>query len=310
MVRTATSTRFAEVFCTVVETGTFTRAASVLGMTPAAVSKAVARREAALRVSLFRRTTRSMQLTTPGQLYYEECRKALRLLEQAERSLSLHQKEPEGRVRLSVPTTYGHYRVLPVVAEFSERYPRVAVEVNIANDNVDLVSGRFDLAIRMGPVQSSVLVVRKLEDASLGVFATPAYLERHGFPQHPSELEGHTCLGFVRPSSGRPFAWGFRDERGQAFELEPSKLLLCSGDFLGCVGLARQSAGLVQAYHFIVAADVEQGRLVEVLRPFAGRSAPFSLLQPPGRNTALAVRLFAELLVQRSAGRGLATRAS
>lgn len=79
--------------------------------------------------------------------------------------------------------------------------------------------------------------------------------------------------------------------------------MLCSGDFLGCVGLARQSAGLVQAYHFIVAADVAQGRLVEVLRPFAGRSAPFSLLQPPGRNAALAVRLFADLLVQRSAGR-------
>lgn len=88
-------------------------------MTPAAVSKAVARREGALHVSLFRRTTRSMQLTAPGQLYYEECKKALRLIEQAERTLSLHQKEPEGRVRISVPTTYGHYRVLPVVAEFA-----------------------------------------------------------------------------------------------------------------------------------------------------------------------------------------------
>jgi len=298
--RTSTSTRFAEVFCAVVETGSFTRAAALLGTTPAAVSKAVARREGALSVSLFRRTTRSVQLTVPGQLYYEECRKALRLLEQAERSLSLHQQEPEGRVRISVPTTYGHSRVLPVVAEFAERYPRVLVEVNIANDNVDLVRGHFDLAVRMGPVKGSLLVVRKLEDASVGVFATPAYLERHGFPQHPAELEKHVCLGFVRPSSGRPMVWGFRDEHGQPFELEPQKLLLCSGDFLGCVGLARQSAGLVQAYHFIVAADVEQGRLVEVLRLYAGRSATFSLLQPPGQNQTLAVRLFAELLVQRS----------
>jgi len=97
-------------------------------------------------------------------------------------------------------------------------------------------------------------------------------------------------------------AWGFRDEHGGPFEIEPRKLLLCSGDFLGCVVLARQSAGLVQAYHFIVAADLEQGRLVEVLRLYAGRSAPFSLLQPPGRHQALAVRLFAELLVQRAAG--------
>ena len=302
MVRASTSTRFAEVFCAVVESGTFTRAALALGMTPAAVSKAVARREASLRVPLFRRTTRSMQLTTPGQLYYEECKKALRVLEQAERSLSLHQQEPEGRVRLSVPTTYGHYRVLPIVAEFAERYPRTLVEIDIANDNVDLVSGRFDLAIRMGLVKGSTLVVRKLEDASLGVFATPAYLERHGFPQHPSELEAHLCLGFVRPSTGRPIAWGFRDERGRPFELEPGKLLLCSGDFLGCVGLARQSAGLVQAYHFIVAEDVAQGRLVEVLRPYAGRSAPFSLLQPPGRHVALAVRLFADRLIRWVAG--------
>lgn len=300
IIRTSTSSRFAEVFCAVVETGSFTRAAAALGMTPAAVSKAVARREAALSLSLFRRTTRSVQPTRPGELYYQECKKALQLLEQAERSLSLHQQEPEGRVRISVPTTYGHSRVLPVVAEFSERYPRVLVELNIANDNVDLVSGRFDLAIRMGQVKGSLLIARKLEDASVGVFATPAYLERYGFPQHPAELEKHVCLGFVRPSTGRPMAWGFRDEQGTPFELEPPRLLLCSGDFLGCVGLARQSAGLVQAYHFIVEADLEQGRLVEVLRPYAGRTAPFSLLQPPGRNRALAVQLFVELLVQRS----------
>lgn len=285
------------------ETGNYTQAAQRLGLSPAAVSKAIARQEASIGIALFRRTTRSMQLSPPGRVFYEECKKALALLEQAERSLSQHQKEPEGRVRISVPTTYGHYRVLPLVGEFTALHPRVELEVNVSNENVDLVAGRFDLAVRMGEIRDSSLIVRKLEDAELGVFASPSYLERHGFPEQPSDLEQHVCLGFVRPSSGRTIRWAFADKAGRPFDLEPGKQLCCSGDFLGCVMLARHAAGVVQAYRFLVEDDLREGRLIEVLRPFAGRSAPFSLLQPPGQSTTLAARLFADMLVERCGAR-------
>jgi DNA-binding transcriptional LysR family regulator len=280
-----------------VETGNYTLAAAQLGLTPAAVSRAVARHEASLGIQLFRRTTRSMRLSDGGRDYYERCRQALSLLEEAERSISLAQAEPKGRVRISVPTTYGHYRVLPLVPGFVRRYPRISIEVNVANENVDLVGDGFDLAVRMGTIEDSRIVARKLEDAAVGVFASPDYLAQHGAPLHPSELTRHTCLGFLRPSTGRPLPWGFVDDGGRGLDIEPGKAVRCSGDVLGCVTLARQSAGLVQAYYFVVEADVREGRLVEVLRTYAGRHARFSLLQPPGRKPSLAVRVFVDMLV-------------
>jgi DNA-binding transcriptional LysR family regulator len=283
----------------VVDAGNYTQAATQLGLTPAAVSKAVARHEAAFGAPLFRRTTRNVQLTDAGRSYYERCRQALALLEDAERSLSLHQEQPEGLVRISMPTTYGHYRVLPLIREFTQEHPRIAFELNISNDNVDLVGERFDLAIRMGEIDDSSLVARKLEDATVGVFAAPGYCKRHGTPKHPTDLGQHLCIGFLRPSTGRALHWGFKDEAGKPFQVDHSKRLRCSGDVLGCVTLARSGAGLVQTYHYIVREDLQQGRLIEVLKPFAGRSARFSLLQPPGQRASLAVRTFADVLIAR-----------
>lgn len=292
------SARGVEVFCAVVEAGSFTVAAGQLGVTPAAVSRAVAKHEAALGMQLFRRTTRSMRLTDEGQAYYEACRQALSLVEGAERTLSQRQASPRGLVRISVPTTYGHHRVLPAVAAFRERHPTVSFEVNVANRNVDFVAEGYDLAVRMGELDDSTMVVRKLEDAPLGVFAAPAYLERRPAPRSVADLDGHALVSFVRPSTGRVLAWGFRDRDGSPFEIVPDKSLRCSDDFLGCVTLARHGAGLVQAYRYLVADDLARGTLVEVLKPFAGRTRPFSLLMPARRTPTLAVRLFADALVE------------
>lgn len=303
------SARFVEMFCAIVETGNYTLAATQLGVTPAAVSRAVARNEAALGVPLFRRTTRSVKLTDAGQRYFEQCRAALSLLEDAERAISGQQAEPRGLVRVSVPGTYGHYRVLPMVERFRARYPRVTLELDVSSRNIDLVAERFDMAVRMGPLEDSTLVVRKLEDAPFAVFASPGYLKRHGAPEHPGELARHTCITFVRPSTGRPLPWLFLEDGKRPFEVAPGSELRCSGDVLGCVTLARQGAGLVQTYRFIVEDDVRRGRLVEVLAPYAGRSAPFSLLEP-AHAKSLAARLFADMLVERCAARPAVTSAS
>jgi DNA-binding transcriptional LysR family regulator len=301
------STRFVELFCAVVETGNYTLAASQLGITPAAVSRSVARHEAELGSTLLSRTTRSMELTEAGRLYYEQCRKALAILEEAERSLSQAQGEPRGLVRISVPTTYGHYRVLPLVREFLARHPKVTLDIDISNQNVDFVTERFDLAVRMGDPPDSTLIVRTLEDAAFGVFGSPRYVEEHGHPAHPSELDEHTCIAFLRPSTGRALPWLFHDLDGSPFELSPKKMLRCSGDVLGCVTLARHSAGLTQSYYFIVEEALRRGELVEVLRPYTGRKARFSLLHPAGQGQSLAARRFADLLVERCARRGQTT---
>jgi DNA-binding transcriptional LysR family regulator len=296
----ATSTQFAQLFRAVVVTGNYTRAARQLGVTPAAVSKAVAKQELALGVPLLRRTTRSMAPTEAGQRYYEQCCRALALLEEAEQLIARDRAQPSGLVRVSVPTTYGHFRVLPWIPRFLESHPLVRLDLDISNGNVDFVTERCDLAVRMGEIADSSLVARKLEDAPFGVFASPGYLEAHGQPGNPAELRHHRCLMFIRPSTGRPLPWAFVDRRGKPFELMPEATVRCAGDVLGCATLARAGVGLVQAYRFIVEDDVRHGRLVEILQPFSGRTSRFSLLRAR-RAHSPAVQRFADALVEHCA---------
>jgi DNA-binding transcriptional LysR family regulator len=297
------STRAVELFVTAVEAGNFTRAAQRLGVTPAAVSRAIARHEAALGVRLFRRTTRTVKLTDDGQVYYERCRQALALIDDAERELGRRQASPRGRVRLSVPTTYGHSRVLPVLARFCEAHPDVAVEVDVSNRNVDFVTEGYDLAIRAGTLDDSELVAHKLEDATLGVFASPDYLARHGAPRRVEDLARHRRIAFMRPSSGRVVPWIFRRKGGADFAVAPPDELRVSDDYLACVTLCRSGAGLGQLYHFLAAPHVARGELVEVLTSLAGRSWPFTLLQPPRREPTLAVRLLVNAILTEARGR-------
>lgn len=294
---TVASTRLVELFVTAVETGNFTRAANKLGITPAAVSRAIGRHEAALGVQLFRRTTRSVRLTEDGQAYFERCRQALTLIDEAERELTRRQQEPRGLVRLSAPTTYGHSRILPAVARFRAAHPQVAVEVDISNRNVDFVTEGYDLAIRAGELEDSELIAHKLEDATLGVFASPAYLARHGTPRTVEDLEKHTRIGFVRPSTGRVMPWVFRRKDGTHFAITPPADLRCSDDFLACITLAKHGAGVAQAFHYLVEDLLARGELVELLKSVSGRSRPFTLLMPPRRTPTRAVRLVVDSLL-------------
>lgn len=286
-----------ELFCLAAELGSFTAAAQAAGVTPAAVSRSVARLEARLGVRLFARTTRQMSLSEAGRAYFEQCRQALGQLGEAERALSGQQSEPAGLLRISLPTTYGHYRVLPLLPAFRARYPQVRIEVELSNRNVDFTSEGFDLAIRARAPADSSLIARPLEDAPLLVVATPAYLHQAGTPLTPADLAGHQCIQFLLPSSGRPVPWLFR-EQGRDLELATQGDYCCTQDILGGATLARSGAGLFQLMGFIVEEDLRAGRLQEVLQAYGGRCRPFSLLYPSGRHLPLRVRVFIEFLLQ------------
>lgn len=169
-----------EVFITVVEHGSFTAAAVALSTTPSVLSRAVSRLEVRLGRQLLQRTTRRVGLTEAGRIYLEQARAAFSLLDDAERDGRGQGGDLTGRVRISVPTTYGHYCLPPLLARFSQQYPHVQVELNITNRNVDLIAEGFDLAVRLGQMPDSGLVARKLEDAALLLVASPAYLHRTG----------------------------------------------------------------------------------------------------------------------------------
>jgi DNA-binding transcriptional LysR family regulator len=284
-----------ELFCQAAELSSFTAAANIAGVTPAAVSRSIARLEERLGVRLFVRTTRQIRLTDGGQRYYEQCRQALLQLMEAEREVTGAQAAPGGPLRISVPTPYGHYRLLPLLPQFRQLYPGVTLQVHVSNRNIDFAEERYDMVIRgRGPADSS-LIARKLEDAELVLVAAPSYLARAGTPTSLDELHRHDCIQFDLPSTGRKIPWPFRVD-GKQLDLVTSGGYTCAEDVLGIVTLARSGAGIVQTYRFIVEHDLAEGGLVELLPQHGGSSRPFILLYPHARHLSLRVRTFVDFL--------------
>ncbi|AWC83330.1 MULTISPECIES: LysR family transcriptional regulator [Enterobacter cloacae complex] len=284
-----------EVFIAVVEHGSFTAAAVALSTTPSVLSRAVSRLETRLGRQLLQRTTRRVGLTEAGRVYLEQARSAFSLLDEAERDGQGQEGDLTGRVRMSVPTTYGHYRLPPLLARFSQHYPRVQVDLNITNRNVDLIAEGFDLAIRLGQMPDSGLVARKLEDAALLLVASPAYLHRMGTPQTLDDLHRHMCLPFILPRTGRIAPWVFREDERDVDWL-PVSPIETSDDVLGVVSLAEHGMGICQSYEFIVQDRIQRGQLVEVLPHLRGRSRPFSVIFAPHRRQSAATRAMIDLL--------------
>ncbi|MCX5575480.1 LysR family transcriptional regulator [Enterobacter sp. E-TC7] len=284
-----------EVFITVVEHGSFTAAAVALSTTPSVLSRAVSRLEVRLGRQLLQRTTRRVGLTEAGRIYLEQARSAFSLLDEAERDGRGQGGDLTGRVRISVPTTFGHYCLPPLLSRFSRHYPRVKVELNITNRNVDLIAEGFDLAIRLGQMPDSGFVARKLQDAALLLVASPAYLQRMGMPQTLDELQQHMCLPFIMPRTGRIAPWVFRMGERDVDWL-PASTIETSDDVLGVVSLAECGMGICQSYEFIVRERIQRGQLVEVLPQLRGRSRPFSLIYAPHRRQSAATRAMIDLL--------------
>jgi DNA-binding transcriptional LysR family regulator len=291
-----------ELFCLAAEHGGFTAAALVAGVTPTAVSRSISRLEARLGLRLFVRTTRSVKLTEVGRTYFEQCRLALAQLVEAEREAMGRQAEAAGTLRISIPTTYGHHRVLPLLPAFRLAHPGVKVHVHLSNRNIDFVEEGYDMAIRVRAQPDSTLIARHLENAPLVVVATRQYLKQAGTPKTLDDLAQHECIQYELPSSGRRIAWLFT-EAGKQRDILADGALSSSDDVLAGVTLAKHHGGLFQTYRFIVEKELASGELVEVLKPFNGRSRPFTLLYPSGRHLPLRMRVFVDFLLAQLGGK-------
>lgn len=279
--------------------GRFSAAAEFLGLTPASVSRSIKRLEERLGVRLFSRTTRNVRLTSEGELYRQECQQALEQIAEAERAITGHQKVPSGLLRISAGTLYANYCLLPQLQRFTAAYPEIDLELSPSNRVVDIVDEGYDLAIRIGTPEDSRLVAHKLEDASVGVFATPGYLARRGIPQTPEDLAGHDCLQFVLPSSGRATPWLFTTRDGKDLDYAFRSRLRVFDDAQGCVSWGSAGGGLFQTYHFIAAPAVARGELVEVLPQYRGRSRQFSVIYPQNRHLSARVSAFVDFMLER-----------
>ena len=286
-----------ELFCTAAELSSFTAAAEFLGVTPASVSRSIKRLEDRLHVRLFSRTTRNVRLTAEGELYWHECQRALEQIAEAERAITGNQTVPSGILRITSGTLYANFRLLPYLKKFTESYPQIDLELSLSNRVVDIVDEGFDLAIRIGTPKDSRLIAHKLEDASVGVFATPDYLAKHGVPQTLEDLSKHDCIQFILPSTGRAMPWIFHDREGKEIDYTfPSRFKILD-DALGCITWGQAGCGLFQTYHFIAESGVACGELVEVLQDYGGRSRQFSVIYPQNRHLSARVRAFVDFML-------------
>ncbi len=280
-------------FVAVVETGSFAAAGERLGISNKLVSKRVARLENMLGMSLLHRTTRSMSLTHEGERYLEGARRVLVELEELENEFEDTQGY-KGVIRVAAPITYGDSAVAEAATRFIAVHPNVTIELDLSDQYVDLAKGGFDIAIRIGKLSNSSLVVRKLGEADMKVVAAPSYLEKHGTPEHPTELTNHICIRDANnPDLNR---WPFQIE-GQKVQVP------IAGPFVAnsppaCLMPALAGQGIFICPDVFLADHIEEGRLVHILPEFRSRTLPIQSVQLPSTFRKPRVRAFVDILRQ------------
>src|SRR5690554_4002498 len=249
-----------EVFVRVVELGGFSAAARSFRMTPSAVSKLVTRLESRLGARLLNRSTRQVQLTPEGCMFYERSMRVLADMDQAERGVSTSQV-PRGRLCINANVPFGEHLLLPLVPEFLARYPDITLDIVLTDEVVDILEQRADVAVRAGPLKSSNLLARKLGQTRKLIVAAPTYLERHGMPAKPADLEQHNRLGFnyARALEGWPLL-----VQGKVINVAiAGNAQVSNGEALRRLAVA--GLGLARLAAFQVKEDIDAGRLLPVL---------------------------------------------
>jgi LysR family transcriptional regulator for bpeEF and oprC len=278
-------------FVRTVEAGNFSGAARLLGATPSAVSKSVAKLEARLGVRLLQRSTRSVSLTDEGTAYYERVSRLVRELEEADESVQ-GPSEPRGSLRVSAPIDLGRLALAPWAGAFITRFPELRLELLLTDRNVDLVREGVDVAIRVGPLTDSTLIARSLARMPFVVCAAPSYLEAHGTPRELEDLGQHNCLRYL--SSGRPTDWAFLDNG-------VSKTVSVTGTFDtddggALVAAACAGAGIAYVFRFQVQMHFSTGALLPLFQQFTTPVLPVYAVYTHARHVSPRVRAWIDFL--------------
>jgi DNA-binding transcriptional LysR family regulator len=280
-----------QMFVTVVDSGSFTRAADRLDVSRAAVSRHVSALEARLGVRLLNRTTRALSLTDDGQRFHARASALLTELAEAEAEMA-GASEPRGRLRINVPVSYGLVRLAQHWPNFLSSYPKVELDITHSDRLVDMVDEGFDLAVRIGRLRSSSLVARRLAVTRLRLCAAPRYLERHGTPEQPSDLDDHDLLAYSLSADGDH--WSFVGPNGAQDQQIRPIFRSNSGDV--CVEAAIAGRGIALQPDFLVERAIKAGRLVELLPDFSCGELGIHVVFPAHRNMPARVRVMIDFL--------------
>ncbi|CEF42916.1 LysR family transcriptional regulator [Acetobacter senegalensis] len=295
------------IFTRVVETGSFSKAADFLGMPRSSVSTAIQMLEQRVGVRLLARTTRSVSATPDGQAFYDHCVRLIVEVEDVENLFRQNHVSPRGLLRVNMPGRIGRLVVAPALPEFLDCYPDIDIELGVTDRPINLVEDGVDCVLRVGPLQDSSLIARKIAELPLVNVASPAYLARYGCPMVPEDLIHHQEVHYASPGTGRMEAWEWVDEvHGLHRHEMAGRVTVNSAEALIACCLA--GLGLIQVPAYDVKADLQAGRLVEVLPDYQAETLPLALVYPHRKHLSRRIQVFADWVVDVLSRHGVENR--
>jgi DNA-binding transcriptional LysR family regulator len=282
------------IFCQVMDSGSFTAAADQLGLSKQFVSRRLMQLEARLGVRLLNRSTRRLDVTPLGQTYYESAMRLLNDVEHMEQGIAGQTSEPRGTLRVSAPLSFAMAHLGCLLPLFLQRYSGVTVEVDLSDRPVDLLSEGYDLALRIGVLEDSTLIARRIASIERVYCASPAYLAERGTPLKPQDLHEHDCLPY---GHGRQVQWRFEGQ-GKPLTINVSgRMRVNNGEVLRDAAVA--GLGVTYLPTFIVGSALESGQLIRVLDDYRCAPLALSAVYPQHRQRSLPVQALIEFLRER-----------
>ena len=257
-------------FTRVVESGSFSAVARESGISQSSVSKHLAALEAKLGTRLLTRTSRKLNLTEVGSDYYERCLQILTEVEEADSSARSMASNPKGALRVSVPVSFGQRHIIPHMPEFLQAYPNIKLDIMLMDRQADLVAEGIDVAIRIGTLEDSSLIARRLGDSPRLVVASKAYLDSWGRPNHPDELKNHNCLVYSLLSTVN--IWHY-EHKGKEFTVQVNGTFQANNsDAVRHMALA--GYGIMVMPKWMTDTCIQDGRLEAILTDYKFQEVP------------------------------------
>jgi DNA-binding transcriptional LysR family regulator len=286
-------------FAKVVQHGGLSAAARDMRLSRSAISKYMNDLEAELGVQLLVRTTRSASPTENGLAYYERVVTILADIEDADAAVSHLQAEPRGVLRANAPMSFGTMHLGRALADFMEKYPELKIQLVLSDELIDPVREGFDVTLRIADLPSSSLIARKISPAPRVICAAPAYLQRHGTPQHPNDLREHACLTYGYLATRNQ--WKLTGPDGDHWIQIPWALCTNNAEVLRDAAVKGRGVALLPT--FIAGADLRTGALTTVLTEYKAPELFVYAIYPQTKHLAVKVRVFIDFLVERFGGR-------
>lgn len=282
-------------FAETAKLGNFAAASRELGLAPSTLAKAVARLEEGLGVKLFHRTTRQVRLTPDGERLYQRCQRVLAEVEELQADAAGTSGLVSGLLKIDAPIVWGMRKLVPMLGRLTREHPGLQLDLRLNDGYVDLVRDGIDLAVRVGRLQDSTLVGRRIDWQEMVLCASPRYVAECGAPRRLEDLQRHVAVVFRMPSTGRNRPWQFARRGGETVEINPmSRVRINDGQ--GIVMALCEGMGMCQLPEYMVADELANGRLVELLPSLRPPALPISLVYPSARLVPARVRVALELV--------------